>query len=332
MVKFLFHEMEQEERGFPVRHGWISAYRWLMTHTSISPVEEQSLDKFGWDPKLVWNFNHKENVHRWTTLSVCLWQEPLGGYEYKVKSMTAQRACVGEWWLYAIWGYCQPGCNIPTHRITTAQNHHHQRQCINYFYSICIWLVWLWDVTTNVFSTRSPFLHSLRWMWQQCPSSLEHPDCLLFFTIHQITTNMMKVPGTCHVGLLSHCQWINGLDLAILYGMPWQVFLTGCALHSGGLSFLWIAYHIRQLAMGMLLMWWSLVVSKDKCSCYDEKDIPMQQNPGVPGLFLPPSAKLSKYDHWFPCDGYTGMIQSEYIATGKNQPGEICRNGNEKVI
>jgi hypothetical protein len=25
------------------------------------------------------------------------------------------------------------------------------------------------------------------------------------------------------------------------------------------------------------------------------------------------------------------MIQSEYIATG-NQPGEICRNGNEKVI
>jgi hypothetical protein len=28
------------------------------------------------------------------------------------------------------------------------------------------------------------------------------------------------------------------------YGMPWWVFLTNCALHhSGGLSFLWIAFH-----------------------------------------------------------------------------------------
>jgi hypothetical protein len=39
------------------------------------------------------------------------------------------------WWLYVIWGYCQPGCNIPTHRIlATAQNHRHRWQCVNYFY------------------------------------------------------------------------------------------------------------------------------------------------------------------------------------------------------
>jgi hypothetical protein len=49
--------------------------------------------------------------------------------------------------------------------------------------------------------------------------------------------------------------------------------------------------------MGMLLMCWSLVVSKDECSCYDEKDVQLQQNPGMPGLFLPLSANISKDDH-----------------------------------
>jgi serine/threonine protein kinase len=36
-------------------------------------------------------------------------------------------------------------------------------------------------------------------------------------------------------------------------------------------------------------------------------------------------------DHQFPHDGYTCMIQLEYIAIG-NQPGEIHRNGKKKVI
>jgi hypothetical protein len=36
---------------------------------------------------------------------------------------------------------------------------------------------------------------------------------------------------------------------------------------------------------------------KDECSCYDKKDVWLQQNPGLPGLFLPPIAKILKDDH-----------------------------------
>jgi hypothetical protein len=70
------------------------------------------------------------------------------------------------------------------------------------------------------------------------------------------------------------------------------VFLANCALHSGGLLFLWIVFHGSKAAMGMLLMRWSFVVFKDECSCDYEKDVRLQQN--APGLFLPPSAKVSK--------------------------------------
>jgi hypothetical protein len=41
--------------------------------------------------------------------------------------------------------------------------------------------------------------------------------------------------------------------------------------------------------------------------------------------------KISKDDHGFLRDGYTGMIQSEYMATA-NQLEKIRRNGNEKTI
>jgi hypothetical protein len=41
--------------------------------------------------------------------------------------------------------------------------------------------------------------------------------------------------------------------------------------------------------------------------------------------------KISKDDHCFYSDGYTGMIQSEYMATA-NQLENIRRNGNEKTI
>jgi hypothetical protein len=46
--------------------------------------------------------------------------------------------------------------------------------------------------------------------------------------------------------------------------------------------------------MGMLLMRWSLVVSKGECSDDDEKDVRQQQNPGAPGLFLPLECKNIK--------------------------------------
>jgi hypothetical protein len=39
--------------------------------------------------------------------------------------------------------------------------------------------------------------------------------------------------------------------------------------------------------MGVLLMRWTLVVSKGECSDDDEKDVRQQQNPGALGLILP---------------------------------------------
>jgi hypothetical protein len=41
--------------------------------------------------------------------------------------------------------------------------------------------------------------------------------------------------------------------------------------------------------------------------------------------------KISKDDHLFHRDVYTGMIQSEYMATA-NQLEKIRRNGKEKTI
>jgi hypothetical protein len=123
---------------------------------------------------------------------------------------------------------------------------------------------------------------------------------------------------------LSVDQWLKtmclGRDSIWQCRMPWRVFLT---YH----EFWWIVLHVRQV---MLLMWWHLVVLKEECSCSDAKYVWLQQNPGAPGLFLPPSAKISRDEHWFPRNVYAHMIQSEYYIETRNQWGEIHRNRNEK--
>jgi hypothetical protein len=55
------------------------------------------------------------------------------------------------------------------------------------------------------------------------------------------------------------------------------VFLTNYALHSGGLSFLWIAFHIEG-SYGYALDVMESCCFEGQCSCYDEKDVWLQQN------------------------------------------------------
>jgi hypothetical protein len=73
------------------------------------------------------------------------------------------------------------------------------------------------------------------------------------------------------------------------------VFLSNHAvLHSGGLTFLWIVFDGEgSYALDEME---SCCFEGRKCSCDDEKDVRLHQNPGAPS-FLPFSVKISKDEH-----------------------------------
>jgi hypothetical protein len=130
-------------------------------------------------------------------------------------------------------------------------------------------LVWLEDVTTDAFATRSPFVlcdgcnnkdHRLRNIRIVSCALQSIKEQQIYWSKHDESPWYMScwIVEPMPVDQRSKMTCL-GRDSIWQYGMPWWVFLANCALHSGGLSFLWISFHRRQLLVcswcdGVLLL------------------------------------------------------------------------------
>jgi hypothetical protein len=166
-------------------------------------------------------------------------------------------------------------------------------------------------------------------LFWQCNTHVESAPpgagtCLLWFAIHQTTTFILSkhdesplymscwIIEPLPVDQQSSKMTCRGRDLIWQYGKPWQVFLMDHMLFLIVVNCLFFGLSSMEGSYGyaldvmescyfegrVFLQWW-------------ERNFPLQQSPGAPGLFLPPTAKLSRDEHWFPCDEYISMIQSK---------------------